>query len=60
MRKWRAKDNMLSAETLLLLSDEKSICYRAIINYVLHRMVEGARGLVCMCVCRPEIGHPPS
>lgn len=40
-----------SGESLLPLSDEKSICYRAIINYVPQRMVEGAWGLVCMCVC---------
>lgn len=49
----------LSGESVLPLSDEKSICYRAVINYVPKRMVEGAWGLVCTCVCHPEIGHPP-
>lgn len=33
-----------NGETLLPLTDEKSICYRAIINYVPQRMVQGARG----------------
>lgn len=40
----------LSGETLLPLSDEKSICYQAIINYIPQRIAEGAWGLVCMCV----------
>ncbi len=54
MRKRRENEKnavTLSGETLLLLSDEKPICYRAIINYVPQRMVEGAQGLVCVCVC---------
>lgn len=46
--------------SLLPLSDEKSVCYRAIINYVPPRMVEGARGLVCMCMCVSSRNRTPT
>lgn len=41
------------------LSDEKSICYRAIINYVPQRMVEG-HGVWCVCVCVSSRNRTPT
>lgn len=65
LNKWEKKDSKrqsvvaLSGETLLLLSDEKSICYRAIINYVPQPMVEGARGFGVHSMCVLSRNRPP-
>lgn len=65
LNKWERKDSKrqsvvaLSGEPLLPLSDEKSVCSRAIINYVPQPMVEGARGFGAHCMCVPSRNRPP-